>query len=108
MQCTVGAVPLEWYKAEKHIGYDREAKKLAKRERRDRLEELLARADSGAALRTIYDEYNDEEIVLARDEIALLQRIREGKFPHVEVCVKELMKLMHVSTDVYIRCIVWA
>jgi ribosome biogenesis protein ERB1 len=46
---------------------------------------LLARADGGAALRTIYDEYNDEEIVLTKEEIAMLMRIRRGEFPHAEV-----------------------
>jgi ribosome biogenesis protein ERB1 len=30
------------------------------------LDALLARNDGGAALRTIYDEYNDEEIVLSK------------------------------------------
>ena len=50
-----------------------------------RLEQLLARADSpGTALRTIYDAYNDEEVVLSREEIRLIQRIRSGRFPHVE------------------------
>lgn len=50
-----------------------------------RLEQLLARADSpGTALRTIYDAYNDEEVVLSKEEIRLIQRIRSGRFPHVE------------------------
>lgn len=50
-----------------------------------RLEQLLARADSpGTALRTIYDAYNDEEVVLSKEEIRLIQRIRAGRFPHVE------------------------
>lgn len=37
------------------------------------------------ALRTIYDEYNDEEITLTREELAMIMRIRKGQFPHVEV-----------------------
>ena len=53
--------------------------------RRRRLEQLLARADSpGTALRTIYDAYNDEEVVLSKEEVRLIQRIRSGRFPHVE------------------------
>lgn len=35
--------------------------------------------------RTLYDEYNDEEIVLSKEEIAMIQRIRQGKIPHAEV-----------------------
>ncbi|KAK9914855.1 hypothetical protein WJX75_001346 [Coccomyxa subellipsoidea] len=82
---TVGRVPLEWYRNEDHIGYDLDANKIMTKKKEDRLEALLARNDSGKALRTIYDEYNDEDIVLTRQELELVQRIREGKFPHVEV-----------------------
>jgi hypothetical protein len=35
--------------------------------------------------RTIYDEYNDEQITLSKEEIELIKRIRQGRFPHVEV-----------------------
>ena len=82
---TVGDVPLVWYKDEQHIGYDRDAKKLIRRARKDKLDTLLAQTDTKQASRTIYDEYNDEEIVLSKDELRLIQRIRQGQFPHVEV-----------------------
>ncbi len=59
-----------------------------------RLEQLLARADSpGTALRTIYDAYNDEEVVLSKEEIRLIQRIRSGRFPHVEARHHALQRL---------------
>ena len=76
---------MKWYKDEEHIGYDRDARKIARKARQDRLDALLARNDSGKALRTIYDEYNDEDIVLSKEELQMVQRIREGRFPHVEV-----------------------
>ena len=82
---TVGAVPLAWYKDEQHIGYDRDAKKLIRKDKKDKLETLLAQTDTKQGLRTIYDEYNDEEIVLSKDELRLIQRIRQGQFPDVEV-----------------------
>lgn len=81
----MGEVPLEWYKDELHIGYDREGRKVSKGPRRDKLDALLARNDGGAAWRTVYDEYNGEEITLSKEEMKMIQRIREGKFPHVEV-----------------------
>jgi hypothetical protein len=82
----VGNVPLRWYKDEEHIGYDREGAKILRRQGQDRLDALLARNDAGGrALRTLYDEYNDEEIVLSKEEVQLIQRIRAGRFPHVEV-----------------------
>lgn len=82
---AVGEVPLEWYKDELHIGYDREGRKVTKGPRRDKLDALLARNDGGSAWRTVYDEYNGEEITLSKEEMRMIQRIREGKFPHVEV-----------------------
>lgn len=74
-----------WYKDEDHIGYDREGGKLIKAKRKDKLDALLARNDSRKALRTIYDEYNDEEITLSKEELAMIMRIRKGQFPHLEV-----------------------
>ena len=82
----MGEVPLEWYKDELHVGYDREGRKVGKGPRRDKLDALLARNDGGSAWRTVYDEYNGEEITLSKEEMRMIQRIREGKFPHVEVC----------------------
>lgn len=91
---TVGEVPLQWYNGEEHIGYDHDAKKLIKRTRKDKLETLLAQTDTKQGLRTIYDEYNDEEIALSKDELRMIQRIRQGQFPDVEVIV-----LHHVSVS---------
>eukprot|EP00898_Chlorokybus_atmophyticus_P006593 jgi/Chlat1/6935/Chrsp52S06612 len=82
---TIGKVPLEWYKAETHIGYDRAGQKLLKKERKDQLASFLAKTDDKKAWRTVYDEYNDEDIVLNAEEVQMIQRIREGKFPHAEI-----------------------
>ncbi len=43
---TVGAVPLEWYQHEEHIGYDIEGRAIAKSGKKDRLQQLLDRNDS--------------------------------------------------------------
>jgi len=80
---TAGDVPLEWYRAETHVGYDVDGKRLDRRPRKDALDALLERADGGAALRTIYDERNDEDIVLTHDEVKMVTNIRRGAFPHL-------------------------
>jgi ribosome biogenesis protein ERB1 len=82
---TVGDVPLEWYKDEEHIGYDTAGKKLKKKERRDQLDSFLARTDDANDWRKIYDEYNDEEVELTKEEVDMIRRIRQGKIPHAEV-----------------------
>ena len=91
---AVGEVPLKWYKDEDHIGYDRVGDKLIRKGKKDKLDALLDRNDNIKAWRTIYDEYNDEEITLSKEEVELIQRIRKGQFPHVEVncflCLLEL------------------
>lgn len=73
----MGNVPLRWYKDEDHIGYDQGGKKLLRRPRKDALDTLLDRNDHKSALRTIYDEYNDEEITLSKEELGMIMRIRK-------------------------------
>eukprot|EP00241_Pyramimonas_parkeae_P017894 CAMPEP_0114284504 /NCGR_PEP_ID=MMETSP0059-20121206/4683_1 /TAXON_ID=36894 /ORGANISM="Pyramimonas parkeae, Strain CCMP726" /LENGTH=811 /DNA_ID=CAMNT_0001405329 /DNA_START=33 /DNA_END=2468 /DNA_ORIENTATION=- len=82
---TVGKVPLKWYDEEEHIGYDKQGKKLIKSIQQDQLEEFLDRADNKKAWRTVRDEYNDEDVVLTKEEMAMVQRIRKGHFPDVNM-----------------------
>ena len=50
------------------------------------LDKLLLRNDApGTALRTIYDPYNDEELVLSRSELRTLLNIQKGRTPEVSV-----------------------
>lgn len=82
----MGDVPLQWYRDEDHIGYDREGQKLIRKAKQsDRLDALIQRNDDDSAWRTLYDEYNDEQLTLSTEELQMIQRIREGQFPHVEV-----------------------
>ncbi|XP_038997863.1 ribosome biogenesis protein BOP1 homolog isoform X2 [Hibiscus syriacus] len=81
---TIGDVPLEWYKDEKHIGYDNAGRKITKKERQDKLDSFLASADDSKSWRKIYDEYNDEEVELTKKEIKQIGRLLKGKAPHAE------------------------
>lgn len=82
---TVGEVPLRWYADEEHIGYDQEGTKLIKKERKDKLDQLLDKNDSALGWRTVYDAYNDEEVVLSKEEMKMIQHIRSGRFSHLDV-----------------------
>ncbi|GAX73046.1 hypothetical protein CEUSTIGMA_g499.t1 [Chlamydomonas eustigma] len=82
---TVGDIPLSWYKDEDHVGYNIEGSKILRKARRDALDRLLDKNDSRKALRTIYDEYNDEEITLSKEELSMVMRIRKGQFPSVQI-----------------------
>lgn len=81
---TIGDAPLEWYKEEEHIGYDIAGKKLKKKERQDKLDSFLASADDSKNWRKIYDDYNDEEVELTKQETKLIRRLLKGKAPHAE------------------------
>ncbi|XP_042411798.1 ribosome biogenesis protein BOP1 homolog isoform X2 [Zingiber officinale] len=82
---TVGDVPLEWYKEEEHIGYDITGKKIKKRARKDRIESFLAGVDDAKNWRKIYDDYNDEEVELTKEEVKMIHRMLRGKTPHAGV-----------------------
>ncbi|KAJ4766660.1 hypothetical protein LUZ62_077035 [Rhynchospora pubera] len=83
---TVGDIPLvEWHKDEEHIGYDIKGRKIMKQPRKDKLASFIEGADDPKNWRKIYDEYNDEEIELTKDEIKIIQRVISGRTPHAEV-----------------------
>jgi BOP1NT (NUC169) domain len=81
---TVGNVPAQWYAGEEHVGYDVEGKKLLRSRKGapgDALEAHLAKQDSSRAWRTLYDPVNDETYTLTAEEVALIQRLRDGGVP---------------------------
>ncbi|CAA6664113.1 unnamed protein product [Spirodela intermedia] len=70
---------------EEHIGYDIAGKKIRKQAKRDKIDSFLAGVDDSKNWRKIYDEYNDEEIELTKEERRLIGRILKGKTPHADV-----------------------
>ncbi|KAL0294351.1 UNVERIFIED_CONTAM: Ribosome biogenesis protein BOP1 [Sesamum radiatum] len=81
---TIGNVPLEWYKDEEHIGYDLAGKKIKIKERQSKLDSFLASADDSKNWRKIYDDYNEEEVELTKEETKLIRRLLKGKAPHAD------------------------
>ncbi|XP_059450018.1 ribosome biogenesis protein BOP1 homolog [Corylus avellana] len=81
---TIGDVPLKWYQDEAHIGYDLAGKKIKKKERQDKLDSFLATADDSKNWLKVYDDYNDEEVEVTRQELKLVCRLLKGKAPHAD------------------------
>lgn len=77
----VGEIPMRWYEGYDHIGYNQEGEKILPKNRPSALE--LA-ADK-SAWRRIYDEKNDEEIVLSHQELKEIARMRAGRYPAGDV-----------------------
>lgn len=74
----VGNIPMRWYEGYDHIGYDRSGEKIVRQNKPSALD--LA-ADS-SAWRRIYDEKNDEQIVITHDELKEIARMRAGRYPN--------------------------
>ena len=84
---AVGNVPHQWYADEPHVGYDVEGNKLLRSRKgapADALEAHLAKQDSSRSWRTLYDPVNDETYTLNAEEVALIQRLRNGELPRGE------------------------
>ncbi|KAI4298956.1 hypothetical protein L6164_032461 [Bauhinia variegata] len=79
---TIGDVPLKWYDDEPHIGYDIKGKKITKKVKQDKLDSFLANVDDSKSWRKIYDEINDEDVELTKEEIKLVRRLLKGRAPH--------------------------
>jgi ribosome biogenesis protein ERB1 len=81
---TVGKVPLEWYADQAHIGYDLAGKRIARGAGKDGIDRFLASQDDPRHRWTIYDEENDEEVVLSKRDVQILRRIRDANYAHAE------------------------
>ncbi len=81
---TIGRVPLHWYDAYDHIGYDIHGAKVGKSKRRDRMDQAIANRDDPEARRTVYDMYNDAEVVLSERDMEIIRRIQAGAYAHPE------------------------
>lgn len=79
---TVGRVPLWWYNEQDHIGYDRDGQRILRKDRGDKLDELLRRHDDPNWLRTVYDAKNDREYTFSNEELDILLRVAKGHFPN--------------------------
>merc|ERR1719242_328635 len=75
----VGEIPLEYYKDEKHTGYDIDGNKVIVKGRGDQIDLFLLKKDKDAVKRTLYDPLNDKVVKLTDDDLKLINRIRHGK-----------------------------
>lgn len=76
----VGDIPMRWYEGYDHIGYTREGEKFVPKNKPNALE----LAADPHAWRRVYDDVNDEEIVLTHAELKSIARMRAGKLPNSE------------------------
>lgn len=80
---TIGRVPLHWYDAYDHIGYDGSGDKVMKRKGVDRLDLTIANRDD-ANKHTVYDMYNDRNVPISDREFEIIRRMQAGAYAHPE------------------------
>jgi ribosome biogenesis protein ERB1 len=82
---TAGRVPREWYADETHVGYDVSGSRIERKGgARDGIDRFLLSQDDPLFKWTIYDEENDEEMVLSKRDVQMLRRMRDANFAHPE------------------------
>ena len=81
---TIGRVPLHWYDAYDHIGYNIAGKKITKSKNQDRIDIALSNRDDPEARRTVYDMYNDRAVALSERDMEIIRRIQNNAFAHPE------------------------
>lgn len=78
-------VPREWYADEDHIGYDLSGQRISKAQRGDAIDKFVKSASDPLAYKwTIYDEENDEEVVLSKRDVQIIKNLHNGTFAHPE------------------------
>lgn len=81
---TIGRVPLHWYDAYDHIGYNVSGGKVVKRKGQDKIDLALLQKDDPTGAKTIYDMYNDREVTLSARDLEIIRRIQAGAYAHPE------------------------
>ena len=87
---TIGeSIPLKWYEHERHIGYDKDGKRIEKQAnaKASTMDFFLDKQDGklGSKSNKVWDEYNQRIVELTKDEMRAIRRIRKGMFPHLSV-----------------------
>lgn len=78
----IGNIPMEWYEDYDHIGYDVHGGKVIRTTTEgDQLDKLLDRMDNPDFWRTVKNKREGEEVVLQDDDIAIIDKLRNSKYP---------------------------
>jgi ribosome biogenesis protein ERB1 len=82
---TIGRVPLHWYDAYDHIGYNISGEKILKPKGKDSIDHAIENKDDPkAAAHTVYDMYNGRYVTLSERDLEIIRRVQTGAFAHPE------------------------
>ena len=100
---TAGRVPREWYADETHVGYDVSGARIERKGgARDGIDRFLLSQDDPLFKWTIYDEENDEEMVLSKRDVQILRRMRDANFAHPEFnAYPDLLEIYSAEREIH-------
>ncbi|XP_045500058.1 ribosome biogenesis protein BOP1 homolog [Colias croceus] len=78
---TAGDVPMWWYNEYPHIGYDLDGRRIAKPPQRDQIDEFLKKCEDPEFWRTVKDPATGQDVILSKDDLKLIERIRKSNIP---------------------------
>lgn len=81
---TIGRVPLHWYDAYDHIGYNISGEKIIKPKGKDSIDHAIENKDDPKAAHTVYDMYNGRYVTLSERDLEIIRRVQSGAFAHPE------------------------
>ncbi|XP_072948915.1 ribosome biogenesis protein BOP1 homolog [Epargyreus clarus] len=81
---TVGDIPMWWYNEYSHVGYDLDGQRIAKPPQRDQIDEFLKKCEDPEFWRTVKDPATGQDIILSKEDLQLIERIRAGRVPNAE------------------------
>ncbi|KAJ8719903.1 hypothetical protein PYW07_011946 [Mythimna separata] len=78
---TVGEVPMWWYNEYPHVGYDTDGRRIVKPPQRDQIDDFLKKCEDPDFWRTVRDPSTGQDVVLSKQDLELIQRLRAGHVP---------------------------
>ncbi|XP_026745223.1 ribosome biogenesis protein BOP1 homolog [Trichoplusia ni] len=78
---TVGDVPMWWYNEYPHVGYDLDARQVLRPPQRDHIDDFLKKCEDPDFWRTVRDPNTGQDVVLSKQDLELIRRLREGHVP---------------------------
>ncbi|GBP58967.1 Ribosome biogenesis protein BOP1 homolog [Eumeta japonica] len=81
---TVGEVPMHWYNDYPHLGYDLDGRRIMKPPQRDQIDEFLKQCEDPDFWRTVRDPTTGQDVILSKEDLELIARIKESRVPNSE------------------------
>ncbi len=80
-----GDVPIDWYKAFDHLGYDIKGNRVIKEDQSDEIEKFIEKAKNKDWWRYIYDPRNNKNVFISDKDIMLMRRILSNRVADANV-----------------------